>query len=145
MTVPHPGFVGWLTVTAMVLAIGCSSPGNVGSVTAGDCFDDPAPRDDEVTDLPIVACDQPHDNEVYAVVELVNGEYPGDDTVLRRAEEGCLDAFEPYVGRAYAISELFATWLVPSEASWDHGDREAICVLFDETGPLEGSMRASGR
>ncbi|TVR36596.1 MAG: septum formation family protein [Nitriliruptor sp.] len=128
-----------------VLVLGCSSPGNVFSVAPGDCFDDPDNAVDEISDVPLVDCEEPHDNEVYAVVELEDGDYPGDEAVLNRAQDTCLDAFEPYVSEPYATSELFATWLVPTEGSWSEGDREVVCVLFDADGPLEGSMQDSGR
>ena len=132
-------------ILVAAVAIGCASPGNVFSVAPGDCFDDPDPGVDEISDVPLVDCQDPHDNEVYAVVELEDGDYPGDDVVLNRAQDICLDAFEPYVAEPYATSELFATWIVPTEGSWSDGDREVVCVLFDDDGPLEGSMQESGR
>lgn len=129
----------------VVASIGCASPGNVFSVDPGDCFDDPDTAADEISDVALVDCDDPHDNEVYAVAELEDGDYPGDEAVLTRAQDICLDAFEPYVAEPYATSELFATWIVPTEGSWSDGDRDVVCVLFDADGPLEGSMRDSGR
>ncbi len=132
-------------IVAVAASIGCASPGNVFSVDPGDCFDDPDTAADEISDVALVDCEEPHDNEVYAVAELDDGDYPGDDVVLTRAQDICLDAFEPYVAEAYATSELFATWIVPTEGSWSDGDREVVCVLFDADGPLEGSMRDSGR
>ncbi|MCA1782044.1 MAG: septum formation family protein [Intrasporangiaceae bacterium] len=132
-------------IAAAGLILGCSSPGNVFSVGPGDCFDDPDAAVDEISDVSLVACDEPHDNEVYAVAGLEDGDYPGDAAVLDRAQDICLDAFEPYVAEPYDTSQLFATWLVPTEGSWSDGDREVVCVLFDAEGPLEGSMRDRGR
>lgn len=135
-----------LIVAAMTAgAMACTSPGNVFSLEAGDCFDDPEDATETIADLPLVDCDVPHDNEVYAVVELPDGAFPGDDAVHQRAETGCLDAFEPYVDTPYEDSTLFATWLVPTERSWDDGDRAAVCVLFDPDGPLDTSMQGAGR
>ncbi len=136
---------GVAVAVAIVAAAGCSAPGNVFSLTAGDCFDDPDGAVDEVTDLPLVDCEEPHDNEVYAATELPDGDFPGPDQTLALAEDRCLPAFEPYVGQPYEASELFATWLVPTEGSWQDGDREIVCVLFDDPGPLKGSMEDSGR
>ena len=138
---------GWRGVGLLVAAaaVGCASPGNVFSVAPGDCFDDPDTGVDEVSDVPLVDCEEPHDNEVYAVVELDDGDYPGDDVVLSQAQDICLDAFASYVSEPYTTSELFATWIVPTERSWSDGDREVVCVLFDGDGPLEGSMEGSGR
>lgn len=139
----------WSTViiaAAMTVGVAaCSTPGNVFSLDVGDCFDDPDDASEAVADLPLVACDEPHDNEVYAVIELPDEAFPGDEAILERAETDCLGAFEPYVGTAYGDSTLFATWLVPTEASWSDGDREVVCVLFDREGQLEASMRGAGR
>lgn len=140
----------WRPTAAIVIALlavsvgGCGAPGNVFSVAAGDCFDDPEPGVNEISELPLVDCEEPHDNEVYAVVDLDDGDFPGDDAALRDAQDVCLDAFEPYVGASYATSELLATWIVPTEGSWSDGDRAVVCVLFGD-GRLEGSMQDSGR
>jgi hypothetical protein len=145
MSVWRRAGVALVGIVAVTMAVGCASPGNVFSVAPGDCFDDPDTAADEISDVELVDCDEPHDNEVYAVVELEDGDYPGDDVVLARAQDVCLDAFESYVSEPYATSELFATWIVPTQGSWSDGDREVVCVLFDGDGPLEGSMRDSGR
>ena len=58
---------------------------------------------------------------------------------------GCIDRFEEYVGAPYARTELFATWLLPTDRSWGAGDREVVCVLFAQEEQLEGSMRGSQR
>jgi len=132
-------------IVAVAASIGCASPGNVFSVDTGDCFDDPDAAGDEISDVALVDCEQRHDNEVYAVASIEQDDYPGDEAVLARARDLCLDAFEPYVATPYATSELFATWIVPTEGSWSDGDREVVCVLFDADGPLDRSMQDSGR
>lgn len=136
---------GVIVATMIVGAVACASSGNVFSLDVGDCFDDPEGGSEAIADLPLVACDEPHDNEVYALVELPDEAFPGDEEILEVAAVDCLDAYEPYVGASYEDSTLFATWLVPTEASWDDGDRQVVCVLFDREGPLTASMQGSGR
>ncbi len=134
-----------LSLAATVLVACGNDREEVFSLEVGDCFDDPDGSVDEVYEVPIVGCEEPHDNEVYAIHELANGDFPGDAEVAESAQMGCIERFAGYVGTPYAESELFATWLFPTEMSWGAGDREVICVLFAEDGPLEGSMQDSGR
>lgn len=131
-------------LVGMVMLTACGpATGDVFSLEVGDCFDDPDASLEQVFEVPIVDCDEPHDNQVYAIFELGNGAFPGDTEVAQRAQAGCIDRFDDYVGVEYAASALFATWLYPTEVSWEEGDREVICVLFDQEGPLEGSLRGA--
>ena len=132
-----------LAISLGLLAVACSS---VLSLEVGTCFDDPETFT-EVTDVPIVDCAEPHDNEVIANFDIAGATYPGDDTVNRQAEVGCLERFEPYVGTAYADSIYEIGWLTPTASSWDDaGDREVICFVYDLTlAKITGSVEGSGR
>ena len=133
-------------VAALALA-GCSlfNSGNVFELAVGDCFDDDSSTDTELSDVPIVDCAEPHDNEVFFTFELADGDFPGDDAILGEAENRCLPAFEEYVGRDYASSELDIFPITPTSGSWDNGDREVICALYDlDLDKLTGSMQGSG-
>ena len=80
-------------VAAGVILSGCSA--EVLTLDVGVCFDDPEAFDlVESSDVPIVDCDDPHDNEVYANVDLSGDEYPGTDAVANRADQVCLDSFD---------------------------------------------------
>jgi hypothetical protein len=129
-------------IVALLLA---SCGGSVLVLDIGTCFDDPASFA-EVTDVPVVACADPHDNEVIALLALSEPAFPGEEVVNARAEEGCIAAFEPYVGIAYAESIYDVGWFVPSADSWAIGDREVICFAFDLTGAeTVGSISGAGR
>lgn len=112
----------------------------------GDCFDDPA--DGALTQADLVACDQPHDNEVFATIDhpAAAGEgFPGRDAVVAYAEQECVAPFAEYVGRDYDTSRYSLFPVVPSAESWERGDRQIVCALYDHrAGPLTGSARASG-
>jgi len=95
--------------------------------------------------LPVVDCADPHDSEIYEIVELPAGDYPGDDEVFRVSEELCLDAFEPYVGLPYEDSELYFWYYAPDKRSWGFDDRAVFCTLYDPDGQVEGSARDSRR
>ena len=110
----------------------------------GMCLND-ANLTGRVTTIPLVDCDQPHDSEVYAIEALADGPYPGDDEVFRLADEVCLDAYEPYVGMDYDISYYYFGYYWPDKNNWGSGDRNVVCVIYDENGQIEGSVRGSGR
>lgn len=113
-------------------------------VRVGDCFDD---QDDaSVETLPVVPCDEPHDNEIYEVFDLTGSSWPGQDEVERMAAEGCLGPFADYVGTSLAESSLEAFPITPSEQSWDEfDDRQVLCIVTDPAGEIEGSVAGSAR
>jgi hypothetical protein len=100
---------------------------------------------DEVYELPIVPCDQPHTDEVYYIFDADDGDYPGDDALQTLATERCDTAFAEYVGIPYKDSVLDNYWFVPTEASWNRlDDRTIQCIVYsnDEvTESFQGSAR----
>lgn len=135
-------------VVSAIFATGCfGDQGNVFSLRAGQCFDDPEVEVEEVTNVTIVDCGSPHDNEIYAVFDAPGSDYPGSKDLTALANAGCLARFTSFVGVAFDISDLHATFLAPTEESWSsRDDREVICYLFDGDGAkLEGTMRGVGR
>ena len=113
------------------------------SMRVGDCFDDgSAFDDDEVNSVPGVPCSQPHDNEVYALFDVTQPSFPGED-MARIAHEGCLARFEGFVGKDYDSSQLDIATLYPSPESWaQQNDREVVCVVYDmDAAKLTGSVK----
>lgn len=110
-------------------------------MTVGLCFDDAAQA--EVEAFAVVACDEPHDNEVYHLAEYsASSAYPGAATVASFADAVCLDAFDDYVGLAYNESRYIKAAIVPTAETWQRGDREVVCFLFAPEGEkLVGSVR----
>ena len=129
----------------LAFVVAACGGGNVFDLSVGTCFDDGDATQTEVSDVPIVDCADSHDNEVYYLFDLPDGSFPGEDVVDNAAFDGCLAAFEQYVGRDYQSSDLGLTYLTPTRGSWDQDDREVVCVLYDfELGRLDGSMKGSG-
>lgn len=85
-----------------------------------------------VSDIPTVDCSEEHDAQVFAVVDLPDGEFPGDDAVTTSITSECEAAFEGFVGTAPDESALAFDGLGPSEATWAVGDRSIICLAFYE-------------
>jgi hypothetical protein len=124
-----------------------TAAGSVGAfeVRVGDCFNDEAFENTEISEIPAVPCSEPHDNEVYAAFDIT-GEWPGDERVEQLAYEGCLERFAGAVGRSYEESVIDYTTIYPTEGSWNQrDDREVLCVGYHmEAEKLNGSIRGSG-
>ncbi len=138
-----------VSLFVLLVASACST-GNVGQLEVGDCFDDweGATADtgsQEITDVPIIECAEPHDNEIYSMEDLPDGTFPGNAAVEEAVVEMCYDGFEAFVGLPYEESSLDFGWLFPTADSWADGDREVVCFVYDlELAKLTGSMANAG-
>lgn len=159
----------WLPAALLVLSLGlsaCSSEpeatrDEAGDVaTAGeidafaidlsDCLVEPPATGDqaeEVADVSAVPCAEPHDGEVYALFDLPDGDFPGDEAVTTAADERCVEEFDTFVGKAYEDSALDFFTFTPTKDSWElRDDREVVCVIGDpEGGQTTGSLKGAAR
>lgn len=113
----------------------------------GDCLLEPAEEEfDTYTDLP---CDQPHDLEVFHVVDHPAGDdepYPGLEEVADHAEDVCVAAFPDFVGVPWLDSTLETYHIYPVEEGWNIlDDREIVCAVYDPAGPVEGTLEGAAR
>lgn len=120
------------------------------SIRVGDCLDTTGTFSEEesteVESLPTIPCGDAHDGEVYATTLLDEGDYPGEDAVVKQADEFCYTEFEPFVGLAYEDSVLDFTMLYPTSDSWSMlDDREIVCIVVDLEGGVTGSMKSAQR
>jgi hypothetical protein len=112
----------------------------------GDCFDEGEVRSDEpslLQQVHAVDCDEPHRNEVYAVVPYDEGGdgYPGNGPLAEFAQDRCVSAFEDALGTTADRTPYGIGTVYPDEESWATGDRAVVCVLFDAgDAPLEGPV-----
>lgn len=122
----------------------------------GDCFDKrkvPG-QNNKLTDvILILECDQPHEFEVFAVVEYPAPdpkatdpkarEFPDDDVLRTFAKTECPKRYEAYVGQRYELSKLELAYLMPLEANWP-SNRKIACEVYDVTGrKLDSTVRDS--
>jgi hypothetical protein len=112
---------------------------DVFSIAVGDCLNDETTTG-EVEEVPTIACDQPHDSEVYAETEVTDGEFPGAEALDQQAEDACYTEFETFVGMPYEESVLLYSWYVPTEQSWASGDRQIDCIISDPEGQVTGTL-----
>ena len=133
-----------LTGLALLLLACGPAEGDVFSLEVGQCLHDPGERTG-VEEVELIACDQPHDFEVFALVDLPEDTYPGDDEVADRSQDACRGRFAAYVGVEESASVLATAFLAPNEGGWQGGDRQVVCLLHEPDQRLEGSMRGAQR
>jgi len=144
----------WILTLLLTSVIGIfvlmACEGNVFSLKEGDCFNGALANTEhsiEVRNVDLVSCDEPHESEVYAVFELPDSIWKGEDYVFEQGGKGCQARFEAFVGIEYELSTLYVDVYYPLEASWkEMDDRAVTCVLVDDmnvsrSGSLKGSRR----
>ncbi|KOG32987.1 DUF4190 domain-containing protein [Streptomyces resistomycificus] len=118
------------------------------SPAKGECFDSPTGLEGSTYDLDEVPCAGAHDGEVFAVVKLPSGGFPGDAEVTDTAEERCYELRSAYAMDLWAVPEdVDVYYVVPSEESWGYGDHEITCAFgnADSDAAMEGgSLRNDG-
>ncbi|MFE8988223.1 DUF4190 domain-containing protein [Streptomyces collinus] len=114
------------------------------SLAKGDCFDAPGGLEGDTYDVDRVPCEGWHDGEVFAVVTLPGGAFPGDARITGIADEKCYALQGRYAMDTWAMpADVDVYYLLPSRESWRFGDR-AITCLFGNTEAgikLTGSLR----
>jgi len=115
----------------------------VAGLAVGDCFDEPATASD-LSQVPVVPCEEPHRYEVVGSVLVPDTAQPGTD-LEPVALAACSDSFDRYIGLPPEESELRPAVLTPTEDGWDDGDREALCLVTDPAASLVGSVAGAGR
>lgn len=158
--------VQWLALAGLLLAAGACEEAqrdeegrvrtagelSVYELRTGDCFDggervaEAIGGERTVREVTAVPCEDPHDNEVFAVFSHPAGEeaaFPGEEEINDFAQDGCLERFPDYVGEPYEESPLELALIAPGAESWEEeDDRAIVCILYGD-GPLEGSQRSS--
>ncbi|MCL7428563.1 DUF4190 domain-containing protein [Streptomyces sp. YS415] len=122
-----------------------SENGTAYALAKGDCFDSPSGSLEGATyDVEEVPCAGRHDGEVFAVITLPAGRFPGDDSVTRTAEDECYALEAEYAMDPWAVpDDAGVSYLVPTSQSWRFGDREITCLFgsTEDRGTLTGSLR----
>ncbi|HET6952015.1 MAG TPA: septum formation family protein [Acidimicrobiales bacterium] len=116
---------------------------DVFSMQVGDCLTDNAIGD--VSEVPVVPCTEAHTSEVFYSHTIEDGDFPGSDGLTTIGEQACIPAFEQFVGVPYEASVLDVTTLEPTADSWEQGDRELLCLIYDPAGDTVGTLEASAR
>ncbi|MDJ0925949.1 MAG: septum formation family protein [Acidimicrobiia bacterium] len=118
-----------VVVLLAALTAGCGGGStSIADIAVGDCFNDPTEL--IVFELDLMDCAEPHDNEVYANLQVQETLFPGDEVLSTFAYDACLDPFEAYVAESYTDSRLDYAFFTPTAESWANGDRAVTCFLY---------------
>jgi Septum formation len=107
-------------------------------VRSGDCLAE-VPDSSRVLYVKAVGCDQPHKGEVFAVLPLPDGDFPGDAAVVKYTDK-CAPALAEYAPDAIEDPDIQLFVLYPTADSWQRGDRTVTCVATSKnsrTGKIE--------
>jgi len=120
---------------------------DVRDLKVGDCLaDSPTGGEEVIFTVETVPCSEPHSAEIYAVVTLPEGDYPGEEAVVVQVDELCNAEFESFVGLPYEESVLYLNFLYPSdEQSWNAGYRWVTCAVYDPAGDTTGTLADANR
>lgn len=139
---------GVLLTAAVAAVSACGGDTSVLNLEVGQCTDQSVAGEDSVSSLPIVDCAESHTGEIYSLPQVPDGDFPGDAALQETAGQLCSGQdFQTYVGKPYQESAIYLSYLVPSDDTWENGDREIVCILTaDEAGSAStGSLRGANR
>jgi Septum formation/Protein of unknown function (DUF2510) len=131
---------GGTTVASTPETTAGSETTDVFSIGVGDCLTDETSTEGEISDVQTIPCDQPHTFEVYHSYIIDTADFPDSTEMDTISNEQCTSAFNTFIGLAYEQSKYYFQSLTPTAESWDAGDREILCMVFDQNGPVTGSL-----
>jgi Septum formation len=123
------GAWAWLAAavgTGVAVVIGVTGGGSVtlDQLKVGDCVQ--ASADGTLdADIPVVACTDVHQEEVFAVFDLPGGAWPSGDAAEDAVYSKCQPLFASYGGVPAANSLI---WYGPTREEWANGDRRIVCA-----------------
>ncbi|QRY53503.1 Septum formation [Mycobacterium sp. 88mf] len=142
---PKWALLGVVVLAAIVVAAGAvfyfardRGATEASQVRSGDCLTE-IPDSSRVLYVKTVSCDQPHKGEVFAVLPLPDGAFPGDAAVVKYADK-CAPALNEYAPNANSESGIQLFVLYPTADSWQRGDRSVTCIATSKnprTGKIE--------
>ena len=99
----------------------------------------------ELETIEASSCSEPHSDEIFASGSIPDDNFPGMDVVEAKAQDMCIAEFDDFVGISYEDSVLDVGYLTPTEESWNDGDRDVLCTVYDPAEEISGSLRGAKR
>lgn len=128
-----------VAVVVIVFVVVGSGTKTATDVGVGDCLAD-IPDSARVLTVKTVDCTETHAGEVFAVLNMPDGDYPGDAAVEEYSNR-CGPALATYSPEAMTDDSVKLYVLYPTEQTWGQGDRAVTCVATldpPRTGSLKG-------
>jgi hypothetical protein len=132
----------WAVVIAVGIAFVVFSEGDsvdAADVKVGDCIVE-IPDGSRVAFIDVVACEEPHKGEVFTILTMPEGDFPGQ-MAMARYQDRCAPALATYAPSAVTDPDVGLFVLYPTEESWGRGDRAVTCIATSDatrTGTLKG-------
>ena len=145
-------------VTLIILTSGCVDTGTspsedsaeegigLSDLSLGDCLNDSdLSAYSDITDILRVSCEEPHDSEVFAILQVDAPSFPGEEEIIAQGRLRCAQAFADFIGVPYSQSALDFRFIYPTLSSWAQGDNLLHCLAFDPGLQITGSLIHSKR
>lgn len=98
-------------------------------LTVGTCISDANSTTGDVTTFDAVACNKPHDGEVFTIIELEGDKYPGTKFVTGKGNRGCRARLRRQTtAKQFKDRLLGYKFVYPTKESWAQGDHEVTCL-----------------
>jgi len=107
-------------------------------VKVGDCLKE-IPSSARVTTVETIGCDQTHAGEVYTVLLMPEGDYPGM-SAIEKYQDKCEPELADYSPTALTDDSVRMYVLYPTEETWKQGDRAVTCIATLDP-PRTGSIK----
>lgn len=126
-------------------AVVSPGPASVFELKVGDCLlSEEGAIVEEVLEVPLVPCSEPHTHEVYYFAEHPEGPYPGAAAIEVFAEQQCVGNYADYVGVELSESLYYYTYLFPSVSTWnDDSDRQVVCFVVSRETLLTATVKGT--
>jgi hypothetical protein len=131
--------LGGLAAAVVVFVVATKDKVIATNLATGDCITD-IPDGTLVKIVPKTECSEPHAGEVYAVLTMPDGQYPGQSTI-DEWQNKCPDELESYSADAATDDSIGVFVLYPTSETWAQGDREIVCLATTEdkrSGSIKG-------
>ena len=115
-------------------------PAAVFGLRAGECVNSGA----NALNVTVVSCTTPHDAEVFATFRLPGTGWPGASAVQQDAGSGCQSRLVGYLNPELVTADLTQEYVYPNQTAWQAGEHTVVCEIRAASGPLTGSVRATG-
>lgn len=137
------GVIAGLTVLVIGGGVALYLAFGQGTVTAtdvemGDCLSE-IPGDTRVLTVKTIDCAETHAGEVFAVLQMPGGDFPGQAAIDTYADK-CSPQLASYAPSAMTDDTVQLYVLYPTAETWEQGDRAVTCVATLDP-PRSGSIK----
>lgn len=129
----------WTVGIAVFLVLAANSDRVTATdVKVGDCLAE-IPDGERVLTVKKISCEEPHAGEVFAVLMMPDGDFPGQAEV-EAYHERCSPELVAYSPQSMLDESVQLYVLYPTAETWDNGDRAVTCIATLDP-PRTGSIR----